>query len=267
MINRDSRDMHHRKRNAFTLIELLVVVAIIAILASLLLPALSKGKASAIATECRGNLRDQGLGLRMFLDESDSYPMSGGITRLTLHDIYGLLQMDDWKMQLAPHIGVADGSEASLLKMRKLRCPQIIVTADGGRGNGQYAYNGSGTAKLQSPEELGLGGKNWKTPTPESRVRAPSDMIMAGDVDPGRASDPPPGFPPGRIFSSAGSFDVCSTNRAAWPGSSHNGRANVVFVDGHVESARQTNWIAPTETARRRWNNDNEHHPETWTRP
>jgi prepilin-type N-terminal cleavage/methylation domain-containing protein len=96
--------MYHRKRTAFTLIELLVFVAIIAILASLLLPALSKGKASALANECRGNLRDMGLGARIFLDETDAYPMSVGITMLTLNDNYGLLQMDDWKMALAPHI-------------------------------------------------------------------------------------------------------------------------------------------------------------------
>jgi hypothetical protein len=39
----------------------------------------------------------------------------------------------------------------------------------------------------------------------------------------------------------------------------------MVFCDGHLENARQTNWMAATETARRRWNNDNEPHPETWT--
>jgi prepilin-type N-terminal cleavage/methylation domain-containing protein/prepilin-type processing-associated H-X9-DG protein len=44
-------------------------------------------------------------------------------------------------------------------------------------------------------------------------------------------------------------------------------QSNMVFVDGHVESARQTNWVAATEAARRRWNNDHEPHPETWQRP
>jgi prepilin-type processing-associated H-X9-DG protein len=65
---------------------------------------------------------------------------------------------------------------------------------------------------------------------------------MTGDVAPGRASDPPPGFPPGRIFSSSGNFDVCSTNHAAWPGSSHNGKANILFVDTSNPPARQTGW-------------------------
>jgi prepilin-type processing-associated H-X9-DG protein len=52
-----------------------------------------------------------------------------------------------------------------------------------------------------------------------------------------------------------------------WPGTSHHGRANLLFCDGHVETARQTNWVAATDTARRRWNNDHEPHPEKWERP
>jgi prepilin-type processing-associated H-X9-DG protein len=44
----------------------------------------------------------------------------------------------------------------------------------------------------------------------------------------------------------------------------HSGGGNVVFCDGHVEYGKQTIWMKPSDVARKRWNYDNEPHPETW---
>ncbi len=65
----------NRKQKAFTLIELLIVMAIIAILAGMLLPALAASKAKAKRIACVNNLRQTGLGFRLWAhDNADKYP-------------------------------------------------------------------------------------------------------------------------------------------------------------------------------------------------
>jgi prepilin-type processing-associated H-X9-DG protein len=120
-----------------------------------------------------------------------------------------------------------------------------------------YGYNAVGTEQPSPFEVLGLGflprAFHDKTMqydadyVAESMIRAPADMIALGDSNSDFHSD-----------------DVMSATFRATPGSRHSKGANVAFCDGHLEWQLTKKWVAMTPEARRRWNRDNEPHPETW---
>ena len=83
--------------NRFTLIELLVVIAIIAILAAMLLPALSKAREKARAISCTNNLKSITQGSILYTDDNDDMIVKSD-PRVSYVRSY-------WKNQLAPYLG------------------------------------------------------------------------------------------------------------------------------------------------------------------
>jgi len=88
------------RQRGFTLIELLVVIVVIAILAALLLPALSNGKIKAINAVCKSNCRQWGVALQMYATDFQDYLPPN--TRPTLYYWYSPEVVEFWRNYLLP---------------------------------------------------------------------------------------------------------------------------------------------------------------------
>lgn len=259
------------RRNAFTLVELLVVIAIIAILAALLLPSLTGAKTAALSTACKSNLRQIGIALNLYAQESGFYPADRyppaapavtGIGPSLMSRTYG------WPGYLLPHAAgnaslfrcPARGVEFAWPTNKSLLGFEFHFNIDSTPSRFSYGYNG-----LHFIYRGGMSTFNGfgLSPDPANRagistgqVANPADMIAVGDSDGDGVSD-------GSISLMRG---TPASRPVIPPGEVHKKGANIVFCDGHVEWQKQTKWIELTTEAARRWHYDNQPHGEWWYR-
>src|SRR5208282_2794000 len=93
------KDFFRKARGAFTLVELLVVIAIIAILAAMLLPALTQAQANAQGTKCADNVRQLSLGWLIYIDDNQGLLVNNSsLVDTRLYRQSWVNNIEDWGM-------------------------------------------------------------------------------------------------------------------------------------------------------------------------
>ena len=237
-----SNQCRSRQRINFTLIELLVVIAIIAILAAILMPALSSARERAKSSTCTGNLKELGHATLQYADDNNGWVPNGyvlnstGVTSVNVVSKYGFgpVYRRLAKNTLVPYINgkiVETESECVNFDVAKAAlCPsgrrdnteKITCDTDYNAPNGSYAFNNFLAVRDKKELTPGWSGKRWHT---LKKIRVPAARMLIAEI--GLNND----------FGIAVAIGDTRCDKL-WDYQliklRHNGYANMVFADGHA---------------------------------
>ena len=205
-------------KKKFTLIELLVVIAIIAILAAMLLPALSAARERARSTKCMGNLKNIGLAAVQYSDANKDYCVPYYTSNPSASTVgTHFVNHREWVALLAPYIG-EEFFGAVISATAKPAGNATSAICDSNKKEDTYSSYGW-TYRMGDNTQ----GSKTKHCLPLNRLYYPQATAYAADATSAKLQYP---------------HDIAedmptASNTIAFP---HAGRTNILHVAGHVES-------------------------------
>lgn len=201
-------------RSGFTLVELLVVMAVVAVLAALVIPAIAGARERSRSVTCSGQMRELGMAVLLYTqDNLGRFPRSS-------HSA-GASREPGWAASIAPYLGAQPAEANAAWVNSEFGCPSNTNKAPDA-----YSYAMNVFFELKAGDSYVGRPATWRC---LPQVPSPARTILLAETAAATGGMAPDHFMCHQWSSVAAARNAVAHDR-------HAGRANYLFVDGHVES-------------------------------